>query len=145
MFKSAMPGMDDIMRQNPDLAEQFTRAAVDSMSPQAPGFSGFMNNMMNNDNGPSNDFENMSVPPPSNRPDLNASKKQENIQREDMKGPSDISSLLSNLKPKTNIKTDDDNESTISIDDLRDITNKKMPKSTSRKRNTSQNTVSLDI
>ena len=62
-----------------------------------------------------------------------------------MKGPSDISSLLINLKPKTNIKTDDDNESTISIDDLRDITNKKMPKSTSRKRNTSQNTVSLDI
>ena len=57
MFKSAMPGMDDIMRQNPDLAEQFTRAAVDSMTPNAPGFSGFMNNMMNNDNGPSNDFE----------------------------------------------------------------------------------------
>ena len=145
MFKSAMPGMDDIMRQNPDLAEQFTRAAVDSMSPNAPGFSGFMNNMMNNDNEPSNNFENMNVSPPSNRPDLNASKKQENIQREDMKGPSDISSLLSNLKPKSNIKTDDDNESTISIDDLRDISNKKMPKSTSRKRNTSQNTVSLDI
>ena len=145
MFKSAMPGMDDIMRQNPDLAEQFTRAAVDSMTPNAPGFSGFMNNMMNNDNEPSNNFDDMSVPPPTNRPDLNASKKQENIQREDMKGPSDISSLLSNLKPKTNIKTDDDNESTISIDDLRDITNKKMPKSTSRRRNTSQNTVSLDI
>tara|TARA_Y100000389_G_scaffold150182_1_gene149683 strand:+ start:443 stop:1711 length:1269 start_codon:yes stop_codon:yes gene_type:complete len=145
MFKSAMPGMDDIMRQNPDLAEQFTRAAVDSMTPNAPGFSGFMNNMMNNDNEPSNNFENMSVPPPSNRPDLNASKKNENIQREDMKGPSDISSLLSNLKPKTNIKTDDDNESTISLDDLRDITNKKMPKSTSKRRNTNQNTVSLDI
>ena len=46
MFKSAMPGMDDIMRQNPDLAQQFTRAAVDSMAPQNPGFSGFMNNMM---------------------------------------------------------------------------------------------------
>ena len=28
MFKSAMPGMDDIMRQNPDLAEQFTRAML---------------------------------------------------------------------------------------------------------------------
>ena len=46
MFKSAMPGMDDIMRQNPDLAQQFTKAAVDSMAPQNPGFSGFMNNMM---------------------------------------------------------------------------------------------------
>ena len=46
MFKSAMPNMDDIMRQNPELAQQFTRAAVDSMAPQNPGFSGFMNNIM---------------------------------------------------------------------------------------------------
>ena len=46
MFKSSMPNMDDIMRQNPDLAQQFTRAAVDSMAPSNPGFSGFMNNVM---------------------------------------------------------------------------------------------------
>ena len=116
------------------------------MSPQAPGFSGFMNNMMNNDSGSSNSFENMSVPPPSNRPDLNASKQESNVEREDMKGPSDISSLLSNLKPKTNIRVDDDDvESTISIDDIKDISNKKMPKSTSKKRRGPQNTVSLDI
>ena len=146
MFKSAMPGMDDIMRQNPELAEQFTRAAVDSMSSNAPGFSGFMNNMMNNDETPNNNnFENMSVPPPNNRPDLKASKQETNIEREDMKGPSDISSLLNNLKPKTNIRVDDDVESTISIDDLKDITNKRMPKSTSKKRKGTQNTVSLDI
>jgi len=31
MFKSAIPGMDDIMRQNPDLMNQFTKAAVSSM------------------------------------------------------------------------------------------------------------------
>ena len=47
MFKSAMPGMDDILRQNPDLMRQFQTAAVNSMSQQSPGFSGFMNNMMN--------------------------------------------------------------------------------------------------
>ena len=28
MFKSSMPGMDDIMRQNPELMQQFTQAAV---------------------------------------------------------------------------------------------------------------------
>ena len=145
MFKSAMPGMDDIMRQNPELAEQFTRAAVDSMSSNSPGFSGFMNNMMN-DNGPTNNnFENMNIPPSNNRPDLNASKQEVNIEREDMKGPSDISSLLNNLKPKTNIRVDDDVDSTISIDDLKEISNKKMPKSVSKKRRSSQNTVSLDI
>ena len=32
MFKSALPGMDDIMRQNPELMQQFTQAAVSSMS-----------------------------------------------------------------------------------------------------------------
>jgi len=47
MFKSAMPGMDDILRQNPDLMRQFQTAAVNSMSQSSPGFSGFMNNMMN--------------------------------------------------------------------------------------------------
>jgi hypothetical protein len=46
MFKSAMPGMDDIMRQNPELMQQFTQAAVGSMSQQNPGFGNFMGNIM---------------------------------------------------------------------------------------------------
>ena len=46
MFKSAMPGMDDIMRQNPELMQQFTQAAVNSMGQSNPGFGGFMNNVM---------------------------------------------------------------------------------------------------
>jgi hypothetical protein len=45
MFKSSMPGMDDVLRQNPDLAQQFQKAAMDSMGTNNPGFSGFMNNM----------------------------------------------------------------------------------------------------
>ena len=31
MFKSSMPGMDDIMRQNPDLMNQFTQTAANSV------------------------------------------------------------------------------------------------------------------
>ena len=46
MFKSAMPGMDDIMRQNPELMQQFTQAAVSSMSRENPGFGGFMSGVM---------------------------------------------------------------------------------------------------
>ena len=42
MFKSAVPNVDDIMRQNPELMQQFTRAAVDSMGTTHPGFTGFM-------------------------------------------------------------------------------------------------------
>jgi hypothetical protein len=47
MFKSAMPGMDDILRQNPDLMRSFQTAAVNSMSQSNPGFSGFMGGLMN--------------------------------------------------------------------------------------------------
>ena len=54
MFKSSMPGMDDILRQNPDLMQQFQSAAANSMSQSNPGFSGFMNNVVNNDNSNSN-------------------------------------------------------------------------------------------
>jgi len=46
MFKSALPNMDDIMRQNPDLMSQFQSAAVNSMGQSNPGFAGFMNGMM---------------------------------------------------------------------------------------------------
>jgi hypothetical protein len=46
MFKSAMPGMDDIMRQNPELMQQFTQAAVNTMGQQSPGFGGFMNSVI---------------------------------------------------------------------------------------------------
>ena len=46
MFKSAIPGMDDIMRQNPELMRQFTSAAVNSMGEQKSGFSNFMSSMM---------------------------------------------------------------------------------------------------
>ena len=90
MFKSAMPGMDDIMRQNPELAQQFTQAAVNSMGQQNPGFGGFMSNFMpgggsGGGGGAGVNFNNMRPPAPmptqqskseryapqANRPDLN--------------------------------------------------------------------------
>tara|TARA_A100001035_G_scaffold37272_1_gene25035 strand:+ start:1805 stop:3280 length:1476 start_codon:yes stop_codon:yes gene_type:complete len=94
MFKSAMPNMDDVLKQNPDLMNQFNAAAMESVGKTNPGFSGFMNNMMNGgpqNSGPSNSNLNMGPPPPpiqtqninpprrpgmmsSNRPDLQASK-----------------------------------------------------------------------
>ena len=63
MFKSSMPNMDDVMRQNPDLMQQFQSAAVNSMNKTNPGFSGFMNGMMN----PESEQESKNVrmgPPP---------------------------------------------------------------------------------
>lgn len=46
MFKSSLPGMDDIMRQNPELMQQFTQAAVNSMSNDNPGLGNFMSDFV---------------------------------------------------------------------------------------------------
>lgn len=45
MFKSSMPSMDDIFRQNPDLMKTFQSAAINTMGQSSPGFHGFMNNV----------------------------------------------------------------------------------------------------
>ena len=72
MFKSALPGMDDIMRQNPELMQQFTQAAVSSMSGnlgggggggggggRGAGFGNFMNDIIGGNGGRNNN-----EPPP---------------------------------------------------------------------------------
>ena len=65
MFKSSMPGMDDIMRQNPDLMKEFTKAAVNTMGESNPGFGGFMNNIMGGrGNGAQDDMPNVNLGPP---------------------------------------------------------------------------------
>jgi hypothetical protein len=193
MFKSAMPGMDDILRQNPDLMRSFQNAAVNSMAQTSPGFSGFMSNMMNPEPSAPQGY---GPPPPmatqgpnaiptpsarpgnnnySNRPDLNMSKSnfgddgislRENFERPDlqdrtskrqsrpeMKGPSDITDILSGLKTKTiNIKDppqqsqSNNDSSTISISDLKELqSNGNMPNRSKRRQKSASNTVSLDI
>ena len=196
MFKSAMPGMDDILRQNPDLMRSFQNAAVNSMAQSNPGFSGFMSNMMNPEpqvpqgRGPPPPMATQgpnAVPPPQGRPgnnnyarpDLNYSKSnfvddgislRENYERPDvqertsrrqapraeMKGPSDITDILSGLKTKTiNIQetapmqqasSNANDSSTISISDLKDLQSEgNMPKRSGRRKKSASNTVSLDI
>ena len=48
MFKSSIPGMDDILKQNPELMKQFASAAVGSMNEQGgppPGMAGMMSGL----------------------------------------------------------------------------------------------------
>ena len=45
LFKSAMPSMDDVFRQNHDLMKSFQSAAVNSMGNSNPGLAGFMNSV----------------------------------------------------------------------------------------------------
>ena len=181
MFKSAMPGMDDILRQNPDLMRSFQSAAVNSMSQSNPGFSGFMNNMMNNEpqvndslrqvpqgRGPPPPMATQTMPAPMGRPGNNNSMGRSNFvddginmrereqpeksRRNEMKGPSDISDIISGLKTKTiNIQDKQQQQqfetgSTISIEDLKDMQGSgNMPKKSGRRKKSESNTVSLDI
>ena len=203
MFKSAMPGMDDIMRQNPDLMRQFQSAAVNTMGQSNPGFGGFMSGLMEpqapSGRGPPPPMATQGpniVPPPHragnnvSRPDITMARSNfgqgnfggddgisirennfnvpgfeppqpsvKSSRRPDMKGPGDITDILSGLKTKTiNISEapqrdnfneegfPDNNSSTISINDLKDIqTDANVPKRSKRKPKSDKNTVSLDI
>lgn len=212
IFKSSMPGMDDIMRQNPELMQQFTQAAVNSMSQNSPGFSGFMNSVMpnsgvRNNNAASHQYSNPPPPPMptqqavyrpqptqglgSTRPDINIARNdavnindnyasaggaERSSKRPEMKGPSDINDILSNIKTKSvnmsNIQSQskpseqknksnvvsqmqsnirnlsDENNSTISINDMEDlqsISSIKQPKSKRGRPKSERNSVSLDI
>jgi hypothetical protein len=63
MFKSALPGVGDIMKQNPDLMKQFTSAAMNTVGEKNPGFAGFMGNMMGGQSKPRGGMDEDEVPP----------------------------------------------------------------------------------
>ena len=92
MFKSSLPGMGDIMKQNPELMKQFAKAAMSSMS---------------NNNQTSSDVENI----------LN----NDNKQRE-MQGPPDIDEILNQISDENNdnslktINLGNKNKSSITLD-----------------------------
>jgi hypothetical protein len=162
MFKSSMPGMEDILKQNPDLMNQFTNAAANSMNSQNPGFSNFRQGMRPpNSQGvqmpgghPSNLLPpNGSTPGPSvrnnvpgmprNRPDINMARQPP---RRDMNGPSDIDDILSGIKPKTKRVNLTPNKDTISVSELNvlsDVTN--IPTKSKRKPRSERNTLNLNI
>jgi hypothetical protein len=175
MFKSAMPGMDDIFRQNPELMRQFQSAAVNSMSQQNPNFANFMGDTalkqpsQNQQKGPpppiATSLPHKNVKPPQDFPKTyqsNNKSSEINIQmtrpnfadppRPDMKGPSDISHILSGLKTKTiQLKTQEPSSSfnppPFSVKpsfETSSVTSEQGKKS-KRKVKSDKNTISLDL
>lgn len=175
MFKSSMPNMDDYFRQHPEVMKQFTQAAVSSMGDSNPGFGGFMNSVMGGGNSSPSHVDPMpsmmGPPPPAiqtkashpgraggyvpNRPDITAAQTPAPppVARSEMKGPSDISSILEGLKrkepagsgttKKVSINSAEDEGSTISAQDANELTGKRIPKS--RRKRSEKNTISLDL
>merc|ERR1712166_513171 len=174
MFKSAMPGMDDIMRQNPELMQQFTQAAASSMGESNPGLGGFMNMVGGNmqqmqppRGSPPGPNEGMRIDPPqmqqSSRPDIDMARSNtrasfndaENMEsnfasvnekRKEMRGPSDLRDILSGLKTKKINLKEQKPGSTVSIGELNDMkSSMKKPKKSKRKPKSERNTITLDL
>tara|TARA_Y100001980_G_C14539488_1_gene316941 strand:- start:613 stop:1734 length:1122 start_codon:yes stop_codon:yes gene_type:complete len=102
MFKSSIPGMDDILKQNPELMKEFTNAAANTMQDQNTGLGNFMADIMRekqqqpvnvNTTQEDNDINFMGE-------DIN--KPQRSNKRREMSGPKDIDNILSNLKTVNN-------------------------------------------
>ena len=191
MFKSAMPGMDDIMRQNPELMQQFTQAAVNTMGDTHPGFGNFMGDVMG-DRRPVPPPGATSGPPPppmrtqqvrsqrpqvpNNRPDMSRARGMEDegitihemeepvgpqqpersgkkdAPRPEMQGPSDISELLSGLKSrnidiqaKSGAAEGKRDGSTISVSELKEMSETRSEGRSKRRQKSNKNSVSLDI
>jgi hypothetical protein len=92
MFKTSLPGMNDIMRQNPDLMKQFASAAASSVGQQNPGFSNLMGGMFGGGGGGQQSASRQPPPP-----------------RKEMNGPPDINDILNNMSNsprRTNIDMD---------------------------------------
>ena len=98
MFKSSIPGMDDVLKQNPDLMKQFAQAAVGSMNgggqSQGPMNAMNMGHMNNNPSPPQ-------VPSPP---------------RSEMDGPDGIDDLITKMNLQPNNIPDLDNISLMSGD-----------------------------
>ena len=155
MFKSSVPGMDDIMRQNPELMQQFTQAAVNTMGQNNPGFGNFMSSVMGGGPPPMPPMGSPPGPNTASRPDVNIARgrggptfseiPQNKPRRPEMKGPSgDVNSLLAGLKTK-NINIGKDDSSTVSASELKSMKDSLDIPKKSRRKKSERNTVSLQL
>jgi hypothetical protein len=164
-LSSATPGFNDVIRQSPELMKTFTNATVNAMAQQSPGFA-FANNLVNPEpkgspppkpvdpRGKMVFTEQPSTKPPRpdqySRPDLGPMFAEQGVDlnsnrslRPEMAGPkTNIDSILSGLKPRAvNIQDNNDNDSRISVKDLKEL-NSDVPR---RRKGSEKNIVSLDI
>ena len=114
MFKTSLPGMDDILKQNPELMQQFAKAAVNTPKSQPepqgmgggggmPGMGNLMSGLMGGMMGGGNPMAAMSGNMPTG-PKMPP-------KRSEMKGSDDIDDIINNM----NIDTDNIDLDNISI------------------------------
>lgn len=128
---SSIPGVDEIMRQNPELMQQFVNSAMNTMGKTNPGLSGLMGELTSGQ-------QSRSRPPPSPVP----TSRPNSTTRPEMKGPGDISDLIAGLRTKQKPSDDDSN---VSIQDLKQQSYNKGNKKSNKRRKSEKTSISLDI
>jgi hypothetical protein len=105
-LRSRMPNMDDVLRQNPEIAKQFATAAAKQAG---PGFGNFMSMAMNSDAGagpaPQQQqaagafFGSSQAPPMAQMPQsVAAMEPPTNVARREMKGPTGVDDILNTFE-----------------------------------------------
>jgi hypothetical protein len=123
LSKSA--NLPDVMRQNPDLMNHFTKAAVNSMKDTSPGLNNFMNSF-----GMSHASDDHPPTGPSSF-------------RTEMKGPDNIDSVINNINKRVNL--DEPNESTVSMEEMENISVGSAHSTSRRKKRADKSVISLAV
>ena len=82
MFKTSLPGMGEVFKQNPDLMNQFAKATVNTMGQSEPGFANFMGDVM----GARQESQQRAQAPSA-----------PNNSRREMKGPPNLDDILNDI------------------------------------------------
>ena len=98
-LRARMPSMDDILRQNPEMARQFATAAAKQAG---PGFGNFMSMAMGGAGGPpaapvpptGSFFGASNAPPMAQMPQSVAAMEPRQVARREMRGPSGVDDIL---------------------------------------------------
>jgi hypothetical protein len=128
LFKSSLPGVGDIMKQNPDLMNQFAKAAANSMGEQA-GLGNLMGDLMS-------ERHNRGGVPSGN-----------SGQRKEMRGPPNINDILGDVSVRkpNNRNIDLENLSNISGSDMENLKNVNLSRKYKKGASRGKNEITLDF
>jgi len=103
MFKSSLPGMEEMMKQNPDMMKQFAQAAMNQMGQSVPAGMFGGNQGSSSKPTPSQNDTSFNRHPPASQNDIPFNRGPAQFQANTMKGPT--------LNPDLNFKTQSNQQS----------------------------------
>ena len=144
MFKSSLPGLDQVMKQNPDLMKQFASATANTMAQNGndkTGMAGMFSNMFGGGGG-GGQSQQFQPPQQSNR--MHPSQQQNSF----MRGPSNLDDILKEIDDDKfdNTRNQDDRLDTVSTatpSEISEFTDTNSVTKSNRRRKPSKKTLNI--